>query len=114
MPTLHQWDIVKIRINPEDRDEHPAVVISPEEFCTDDRKTKLNILYGTFRRPGQSARPHQVILNGADGLEHATVVDCVYIFGIDRKKVSGILGRVGIERRRQIGRAIVATYRFPL
>lgn len=113
-PDLHQWDVVKVRINPEDRDEHPAVIISPEELCIDPRKTRLNVLYGTTRRPGQPPRPHQVVLNGADGLDHATLVDCVYFFGVDRRKMTAIAGRVTPERRRQIGRTIVASFRFPL
>ena len=92
---LHQWDVVKVRINPEDRDEHPAVIISPEELCADLRKTKLNVLYGTTRRPGENPRPHDVVLNGADGLEHQTLVGCAYFYGVDRRK-------------------IVASYRLPL
>lgn len=27
---VHQWDIVKVRVNPGDKDEHPAVVLSRE------------------------------------------------------------------------------------
>jgi mRNA-degrading endonuclease toxin of MazEF toxin-antitoxin module len=110
----HQWDVVKVRINPEDRDEHPAVIISPEELCADPRKTKLNVLYGTTRRPGQSPRPSDVVLNSADGLEHATLVGCVYVYGVDRRKMTASLGRVAPERRRQIGRTMVASLRLPL
>jgi len=44
--SLRQWDVVKVRINPEDRDEHPAVIVSPDEICSDSRRTKLNLLYG--------------------------------------------------------------------
>jgi hypothetical protein len=113
-PKWHQRDVVKVRINPEDRDEHPAVVISPEELCADPRKTKLNVLYGTTRRPGEDPRPHDVVLNGADGLEHQTLVGCAYIYGIDRRKITGSVGSVALERRRQIGRKIVASYRLPL
>lgn len=111
---LRQWDIVKVRINPADRDEHPAIIVSPDELCADPHKTKLNVLYGTTRRPGQAARPHEVVLNGVDGLDHATVFNCVYFFGIDRQKIASTLGRVTGERRRQIGRTVVASYRFPL
>jgi hypothetical protein len=111
---LHQWDVVKVRINPEDRDEHPAVVISPEELCCDPRKTKLNILYGTTKRPSEAPRPHEVVLNGADGLEHLTLIGCAYFYGVDRRKITGTMGRVTAERRRQIGRKIVASYRLPL
>jgi len=113
-PTPRQWDVVKVRINPDDRDEHPAVIVSPDELCADERKTKLNVLYGTTQRPGQPARPHEVVLNGSDGLEHPTLVNCFYLYGIDRRKISSTLGRVTAERRRQIGRTIVASFRFPL
>lgn len=111
---LHQWDVVKVRINPEDRDEHPAVIVSPDELCSDALKTKLNVLYGTTRRPGQVVRPHEVVLNSADGLDHATVFNSVYFYGVDRRKITAVLGRVAVERRRQIGRLVVANFRFPL
>jgi mRNA-degrading endonuclease toxin of MazEF toxin-antitoxin module len=111
---VHQWDVVTVRINPEDRDEHPAVIVSPEELCADPRKSRLNVLYGTTRRPGQSAKLHEVVLNGADGLDHPTIVDCVYFYGVDRRKITTIVGRVTSERRRQIGRTVVASCRFPL
>ena len=111
---LHQWDVVKVRINPEDRDEHPAVIVSPNELCSDTKKTKLNVLYGTTRRPGEAPRAHEVVLNGADGLDGATVFNCVYFYGVDRRKITATLGRVAVERRRQIGRTVVASYRFPL
>jgi len=106
-PVLHQWDIVKVRINPEDRDEHLAIIISPEE-------TKLNLLYGTTRRPSEAPSAHEVVLNGADGLEHPTLVSCAYFYGVDRRKITASIGRVVQERRRQIGRKIVASLRLPL
>jgi hypothetical protein len=112
--TLRQWDVIKVRINPEDRDEHPAVVVSPEELCADPRKQKINVLYGSTRRPAQSVRPYEVVLNGADGLDHQTLIDCVYFYGVDRRKITAVVGRVAQERRRQIGRTIVASYRLPL
>jgi hypothetical protein len=105
---------VKVRINPDDRDEHPAVILSPEELCADPRKTKLNVLYGSTRRPAMAPRGHEVVLNGADGLDHPTVFNCAYFFGIDRLKITRTLGRVTPERGRLIGRTIVACFRFPL
>lgn len=110
----HQWDIVRVRINAEDRDEHPAVIISPEELCVDPRVTKLNVLYCTTRRPGHAVRSREVVLNGADGLDHATLADCVYFYGVDRRKFTETVGRVTPDGRRQIGRTIVAGYRLPL
>jgi hypothetical protein len=111
---LTQWDVVRVRILPEDRDEHPAVLISPPEVCADPQKRRVNVLYGTTRRPAQAARAHEIILNGADGLDHATMFSCAHIYTVERALITARLGEVSRERRRQLGRAIVATYRLPL
>ena len=111
---LRQWDIVKVRIRAEDRDEHPAIVISCDEFCADGRRTAINVLYGSTRRPLVSPDLYEVVLNGADGLERATVFNCGHLYTIDRRKITCSLGRVAAERRRQIGRKIVSTYRLPV
>lgn len=109
-----QWDVVKVRVNPHDRDEHPAVIISPDELCANPHKAKLNVLYGTTRRPAGGAGLFDVTLNGADGLEHPTNFDCSYVYTIDRARISTHMGRVAHERRRQIGRKIIATFRLPM
>lgn len=114
MTGVRQWDIVKVRINPQDRDEHPAIIISPEEICADRRRLRLNVLYGTTRRPGQSPYSHDAVLNGADGLDHATLFTCSIFYLVERRKISGVVGRVSPERRRQIGRKIISTLRLPL
>ena len=111
---LSQWDVVKVRINADDRDEHPAIIISPEEQCAHPHKAKLNVLYGSTRRPARDDSGTSVTLNGADGLEHQTNFDCSYLYTIDRAKISAHLGSVTHERRRQIGRKIIATYRLPM
>ncbi|MEO5959335.1 MAG: type II toxin-antitoxin system PemK/MazF family toxin [Opitutaceae bacterium] len=111
---LAQWDIVRVRINPEDRDEHPAIVFSPDEHCADPARAKINVLYGTTRRPSAPPRSHEAQLNGADGLDHPTLFNCAYFYSVPRAKVGGIVGRVAPERRRQIGRKIVASFRIPI
>lgn len=111
---IRQWDIVRVRIRPEDRDEHPAVVLTCDEFCSDPGKAMVNVLYGTTRRPGREPRPHEIVLNGADGLDHSTLFSCGHLYSVDRRKITAVTGRVTPERRRQIGRKIIATYRLPL
>jgi mRNA-degrading endonuclease toxin of MazEF toxin-antitoxin module len=111
---MKQWDIVSVRIRPEDKDEHPALVLSPDDLCGNERHIFINVLYGTTRRPAESIRPHEVQLNGADGLERSSLFDCALVYMIDRRKISQTIGRVGVERRRQIGRKIVASLRLPL
>ena len=109
-----QWDVVKVRINPGDRDEHPAVVLSREEVCGNERKALVNVLYGTTKKPADQKAETEVQLNSADGLERPTLYSCAHIYTVHRGKISGRLGRVAPERRRQIERAIVALYRLPL
>lgn len=53
-------------------------------------------------------------LNGADGLEWATIFDCAQIYRVKKAKVSGVMGRVTVERRRQVSRKIVEAYRLIL
>jgi mRNA-degrading endonuclease toxin of MazEF toxin-antitoxin module len=111
---LQQWDIVRVRIRPEDRDEHPAVILTCDEFCADEHRHALNVLYGTTRRPSVTPDPYEITLNGADGLERPTLFNCGHLYTIDRRKISAVTGRVAHERRRQIGRKIIATNRLPL
>lgn len=79
---LHQWAVVRLKFRPADRDSHPGVILSNEETCADPRITRLNVLHGTKTAPGNPARPHQVILNFAEGLDFLTAVDCSYIYSI--------------------------------
>ena len=112
--SIHQWDIVSIRIRPEDRDEHPAVVLSREEWCQDERRRFVNVLYGTTRRPATGASPLDITLNGADGLSSMTLVSAEHVFSVPRDRITSILGRVTPARRRQIGRTLVQAFRLPL
>jgi mRNA-degrading endonuclease toxin of MazEF toxin-antitoxin module len=111
---IHQWDIVKVRVRPEDRDEHPAVVLSREEWCQDEQRRFVNVLYGTSRRPATGAAVLDVTLNGADGLERMTLINTEHVFSITRERISSVVGRVTPARRRQIGRTLVQALRLPL
>ena len=93
-----QWDIVRLRINPEDRDEHPAVVISPNHVAQNLRVLKLNVLYCTKLPPAGTVAPTQFALNGSDGLEFRSVADGSFYHVIRRDRVTAREGRVSGER----------------
>lgn len=97
------WDIVRVRISPQHKDEHPAIVITCDEFCADTGKAQINVLHGSTRRPAKQRRPYQVMLNGADGLDDSTLFSCGHLYSADRRKIT-----------KHIGRKIIATYRLPL
>ncbi len=110
---MHQWDIVRVKVNPKDRDAHPAVVISCEEDCQDPEFLRINVLYGTKRVPAAETEPWQVLLNSADGLEFQTAVDCGVFYLVPKTSCSPAIGGVSLERRRAIGRTVNEILRLP-
>ena len=110
---MRQWEIVKVRFNPRDRDLHPAVVISCDEDCLDPHMLRVNVLCGSKRAPAAPLEPWQTHLNSADGLEFSTTLDCGIFHLVDKASCSPAIGLVSSERRRQIGRKINEVLRLP-
>lgn len=107
-----QWDIVRARINEHDRDEHPAVVISPAEVCESAGADKINILYCTKLKPAEPVPAHRIYLNSADGLEFKTTANCLFIHTIAKSRASAMIGRVSSDRQRQIARRLREIFRL--
>ena len=114
MIPIRQWDIVRFRIRPTDRDLHPGIVLSGEEWCSSPHTSNLNVLACSKRAPGDDLRPHQVLLNGADGLEFQTAVDCRFFHIVAKATVTETIGHVTPERRRILGRKINEALRLRL
>lgn len=112
IPDLSQWDVVRVRIRPTDLDVHPGVVISRAAVCADVRKQTVNVLYGTTKRPAAGASETDVTLNGADGLERPTLVNCDHIYTVRKDSVESRLGRVTFERRRALCRTLTRAFAF--
>jgi hypothetical protein len=110
---MHQWDIVRVRLNANDRDTHPAVVISCEEDCQDPEFLRVNVLYGSKKPPAEGTRPWQVLLNSADGLDFQTAIDCGVFYLVNKRDCSPAIGSVTHERRRLIGRKMIEILRLP-
>jgi hypothetical protein len=114
MTPVRQWDIIRFKIRPQDIDLHPGVVLSGEEWCASDQLGNLNILACSKRPPAAELKHHQVLLNGADGLDFRTTVDCRFFHIITKTEVHEVIGRVATERRRSIGRKINEVLRLQL
>jgi hypothetical protein len=112
MTPIRQWDIVRVRINANDRDEHPAIVLSPAEVSLSPRVDRVNVIYGSTRRPGHETRPGEVILDEADGLEHLTVFDCLLFPVVKKTAISAVVGHVSTGRKRHLHRTLVAALRL--
>lgn len=103
---LRRWDIVFVRENEKDPTGHPAVVLSPEDMLEDERHLRFNALMGSKKPPAYPAQPRQVVLNGADGLDHLTLVDCALVVVVRKASVIRLAGTVSLERRKELGRKV--------
>ena len=112
IPALRQWDVVSVRIHVEDRDAHPAIVLSPVEVASSPRIDRINVLYGTTKRPAGGLPPGQVLLDEADGCDHPTVFDCLLFPVVKKAAIVSIMGHVSTERRRHLGRTLASVLRL--
>jgi hypothetical protein len=109
---LGQWTVVRVKFRPTDRAAHPAVIVSNEELCTDPRITRVNVLHGTKTAPGNPARPHQVLLNSAEGFDFQTAIDCAYFYSVAKDDITALVGVASVERRRALKRKIIEVLRL--
>ena len=107
-----QWDVVRVRIRPTDKEPHPAVVVSRAAVCADARKQTINVLYCSTKRPAVEIGQTDVVLNSADGLERLTLVNCDHIYTVRKDSVELRVGSVSHERRRPLCRTLARAFAF--
>jgi hypothetical protein len=112
MNPIRQWDIVRVRINANGRDEHPAIVLSPVEVASSPHVDRINVICGSTRRPAQDLRPGEILLDEADGLDRLTVFDGLLFPVVKKASISAVVGHVSSERRRHLHRTLVAALRL--
>lgn len=105
---LRRWDIVFVRADEKDPTGHPGVILSGENTLNDPKQARFNVLMGTKRPPAASTGAHQVLLNGADGLDHQTQIDCSLVYVARKASVIRLAGTVSLERRKEIQRRVRA------
>ncbi len=111
---VQQWDIVRFKIRPQDRDLHPGIVISGPELCANGNIMNINVIACSKKNPAGTVQPYTILLNGADGLEFQTSADCRFFHIIPKEAVSETIGRVATERRRAVSRKVAEVFRFIL
>lgn len=105
---LRRWDIVFVRADERDPVGHPGVILSGENTLQDPKQLRLNVLLGTKKPPAAQVAGHQVLLNGADGLDHLTQIDCSLVYLARKQSILRLTGTVSLERRREIQRKVRA------
>jgi hypothetical protein len=90
------------------------VILSPTRLCVDANFDSVNgLLCTTVRPPGRPAKPHEIFLDAADGLDWLTAVRCNIIFHFAKAAAGSRRGLVGTIRRREISRRIHLSLELP-
>ena len=104
----NQFDIWRFPF-PE-KGEHPVVLISHPNLCAN--AAFVNVLYCTSQRQSRPPKPHEVLLNHADGFDWETFCDCSRMYLVDTRALSVRSGRVSHERRLAIRTRIRDVFRL--
>ena len=80
--------------------EHPCVLISHPSLAG--RAKYVNVLFCTSQKQNRPPKPHEVLLNGADGLDWETFVDCSVIYLAESGTLLRKRGHVTPDRRNAI------------
>jgi mRNA-degrading endonuclease toxin of MazEF toxin-antitoxin module len=88
--------------------EHPVVLISHPDICA--RSAVVNVVFCTSQRQSRRPYPHEVMLNGEDGMEWETFCDCSCLYAVKSDSLFGKRGHVTAERRLQIRAKIRAIF----
>jgi len=105
---LRRWDVVFVRADEKDPVGHPGIILSHEDLLDDPRFLRINLLMGSKKNPAQLLAPRQVMLNGADGLDVLTAIDCDFVVVARKNAILRRVGMVSHERRREIARKVRA------
>ena len=104
---MRQWDIFLFPFTQEQ--PHPVVILSVDERATA-RKHVNGLLCVSLR--GRPLGLHEVLLDGADGLDWESAVRCDLIQLLERDRFLEHRGRVIPERQIQISRKLIECFRL--
>lgn len=104
---MNKWEIWTYPF-PSEVDPHPVVIISPQVMCANPGVKNVNALACRSLRPDMQPNSYEIVLNGEDGLDGRTVVDCSLIHLVSKAKVVGGIRRgfVSATRRNKIIKVI--------
>src|SRR6267142_2957146 len=79
---------------------HPVVLVSHPDRCAHSKV--VNVLFCTSQRQSRQPYPHEIMLNGSDGLNWATFCDCSLMYAVLAADLSNRRGMVTPFRRNAI------------
>ncbi len=111
MPTL-QWGIYDLPY-PSEEQPHPCVLISNQGIIDNPAYAFVNALLCVSLRADMQLKAFHVRLNGADGLDNATVVKCNEIYRFEKAAIGSRRGTVSYQRKKAIDRKLIDIFGLP-
>jgi len=108
---MRQWDIFDFPF-PHPMGLHPAVILSPDEATLNPDIKKVNVLVVTTVRPDYRPQRYEVMLNGADGLDHLSRVKVLPVLVVDKAEVGRKRGTLSSTRQKVAAKKIREVYRL--
>jgi hypothetical protein len=108
---MRQWDIVDLPF-PHPVGPHPAVILTPDDAAANPDIAKINILIITTVRAGYQPGRYDVVLNGADGLEHLSRARVLPILDVQKSFFGRRRGALSGTRQKVLARKIREVYRL--
>jgi mRNA-degrading endonuclease toxin of MazEF toxin-antitoxin module len=108
---MKQWDIFDYEFR-HPIGLHPAVLLTPDAILANPDWHEINVLIVTTVRAGYQPRPLDVMLNGADGLNHLSRARVHPIYEIDKRDLRGFRGTLSSVRQKALAGKIREIYRL--
>lgn len=103
---MKQWEVYEYSF-PDPIGKHPVVVISNNRLC--EKANAVNVLKCVTLRGDRRATDVEVVLNGADGLDHKSLVACDVIYLVKKSALNDkAFGSVSSVRRSAIRKVMMA------
>lgn len=90
---------------------HPVVIISHPDRA--DRKNTVEVVACATARATRGPRPHEILLDQADGLDWPTLCYCDLIYAVPRDDIKNARGHVSDDRQRNLIRTIISAHAWP-
>lgn len=87
---------------------HPCVIVSGGDRVAN--KPEVNVLMCSSQSAKRAAKPNEVILDQADGLDWPTICKCDLLLDVEKAALKQKRGHVTEARRRQIINTIVRSH----
>ncbi len=108
---MRQWDVFDFDFaHPVGR--HPAIVLSPDEVASNPDALLVNVLIITTVRVGYTPGRFDILLNGADGLDHLSKAKLQPIVAAKKSDAGRKWGTLSYTRQKAVAQKIREIYRL--